>query len=134
MDDSDYEEMNRYTWCASRSYGDIYYAYRKVNRTQACYMHRILAGAVGKDKVDHIDGNTLNNQRFNLRVVSHSLNILNMRDKPERGITYLPSGKWRAQLVWRGNRVLDKCFLTREEAKEAYLQAKRNILDGYVTI
>ncbi len=44
-------------------------------------MHRVILDAPDALEVDHIDGNTLNNRRRNLRLCSHRQNIQNYHSK-----------------------------------------------------
>lgn len=74
------------------------------------YLHRIvMRSMLGRplsrsELVDHIDGDTWNNSRENLRVVSRSLNALNAgphRDSksPHKGVSWHPkTGKWHARI------------------------------------
>lgn len=90
IDDSDYEELSRYKWHAVNTKGDRHYANRSEwdgRRKQNTTMHRHLLGLVRGDVkvVDHIDGNTLNNTRANLRVCTPEENRFNQagrRNKP----------------------------------------------------
>lgn len=40
-----------------------------------CYLHRIVIEAPDGEHVDHIDGDSLNNRRANLRLVTHAENM-----------------------------------------------------------
>ena len=90
VDDSDFERLSRHKWTALVTGQNIkrIYVYRRTgwdnaNRrwTGTILMHRtILDVPTGMD-VDHIDGNTLNNQRSNLRIATRSQNLANNRRK-----------------------------------------------------
>lgn len=45
-------------------------------------MHRLITGAGPSEVVDHINHDTLDNRRCNLRVCSHRQNLRNSRRKP----------------------------------------------------
>jgi hypothetical protein len=87
VDDSDYEELSKYKWHYTNIKG-IGYAvrgsrlpsigYKQNGKVIRISMHRIITGATERSQqVDHIDGNGLNNQRENLRICTHSENLLN---------------------------------------------------------
>jgi hypothetical protein len=77
VDDADYEwlmQWNWYAWFSPRS--KTWYA-RRSNGDQKLYMHREILRAGQGVTVDHADHQTLNNQRYNLRSCSQSLNMAN---------------------------------------------------------
>jgi hypothetical protein len=87
VDDDIYDKLNKFKWYAQFIKG-IWYAYRSVREPKAgvgtrmkakrIYMHREITGATKRwDIVDHINGNGLNNQRSNLRIVTNSENLKN---------------------------------------------------------
>ena len=78
VDDADFEILSRSKW------------HTKFNRCRTPYasgwdgkkkvlMHRAIMAAKVGEIVDHINGNTLDNRRENLRVVSASINMLNAK-------------------------------------------------------
>ena len=70
VDDDDYPLVRDFKWRALNSRGFVYAA-RSVGRS-AVLMHRVIAGAKPGQIVDHIDHDTLNNRRANLRVCTHA--------------------------------------------------------------
>jgi len=83
VDDEDYEWLSRYRWCAHKD-KNTYYATRNFWRKGKWIylkMHREILGLeTGDGKItDHRDRNGLNNQRYNLRTVSRSLNAHNRK-------------------------------------------------------
>ncbi len=86
VDDEDYEELMRYKWHVG-SYGPRPHAMRKVRPAEGetvtrIAMHRQITGAPKGMDVDHINHQTLDNQRANLRVCTRSQNMMNMRKRP----------------------------------------------------
>ena len=77
--------------------------------------------------VDHIDGNRLNNSRFNLRLASFRANQANKI--PGRGWD-LKNGKYNARIYIDGQKVQLGSYDTAEEASAAYLAAKQKVADS----
>lgn len=83
VSDEDYERVSQFKWYANpgRRQGSVQSCYARCRA--AGYMHRFIMGYPSHKVVDHIDGNGLNNQRENLRVVTVAENNLNKRRKVE---------------------------------------------------
>lgn len=78
VDAADYEVLTRWKWQAQWNPGTrSYYAKRR----GGFQMHRDILGLQKGDKRkgDHINHDTLNNTRGNLRICTHSQNLFNMR-------------------------------------------------------
>jgi len=85
VDDEDYDYLNQYKWYAKLGRGDNFYAYRNV-RVNGKYtliaMHQEIMGTHGnklKKIIDHIDHDTLNNQKSNMRICDVKRNTWNAR-------------------------------------------------------
>ena len=77
----------------------------------------------GDNLVDHIDRNKKNNIIANLRVVNSKENSENREAK---GYWWCePRGRYRSEIVVNGKRKCLGSFLKEEEAREAYIIAKR---------
>jgi hypothetical protein len=76
VDERDYEELSRFKWCVSCTGRRKLYACRMVGRC-VVRMHRQIMNAPPGKVVDHIDGNSLNNSRSNLRICTYSQNLCN---------------------------------------------------------
>ncbi len=113
-------------WTAN-SGGKNFYACRKRSGTKKHeYMHRIIANAKDGESVDHINGNTLDNRRSNLRICDAKQNIYNKKKaggnntSKYKGVSLRRSnGKWLAQ-VQKENERKSKTFNTELEAAEYY--------------
>ena len=73
VDDNDFEWLNQFKWSCQK--GNKYAARRTNNRI--IYMHRFIVNCPEKKEVDHINGNGLDNQRNNLRIVTSHQNHFN---------------------------------------------------------
>jgi hypothetical protein len=102
IDDEDYDLVRRYSWCGVIS-GRNFYAQAACPINGQVKMHRLIMGCSKDDGkiVDHIDHNTLNNQKANLRVCTQRQNVYNSTNPNKsgfRGVQLLPSGRYRAQI------------------------------------
>ncbi len=129
VDDFDYKALGVHKWYAVR-FKHGYYAVREVARKRI-WMHKVLLP--GAPRVDHRDGNGLNNQRENLRPATRSENARGARGKKTgttskyRGVYYSRAprlaNRWIAQYSKnrKANRVGN--YSTEREAAEAYDRA-----------
>ncbi|MBV03337.1 MAG: hypothetical protein CML45_02985 [Rhodobacteraceae bacterium] len=73
--------------------------------------------------IDHIDGDKLNNDVMNLRIVTNQENCFNRRDA--KGYCWdWQKGKWRAQICIDREVKFLGCWDTEAQARLAYLEAK----------
>lgn len=84
IDNDDYKLVSKYKWHYADYLDGRGYAktYNRGNKPHLLRMHRLILGAKDGEKVDHINQNTLDNRRENLRFVTQSQNMMNM--KPRR--------------------------------------------------
>lgn len=126
VDDEDYEEVARYKWC----YMTAGYAARSVVKEKKrwlLYMHReILKPPKGKH-VDHVNGDTLDNRRSNLRLATHAENMRNSKKLSKnntsgyKGVAFDRStGNWKAYISVDGKLKHLGRFSTAEAASECY--------------
>lgn len=129
VDEYDFYHLSQFSWSLIEQ-GQNSYAKTEINRTTV-YMHQLILVSPSKDFFpDHIDGNGLNNQRVNLRLVTRSQNQWN-RSKTDSNVTSQYKGvyyakdrqKWRAQINANGERKLLGQFKTEVSAAKAYNKA-----------
>jgi hypothetical protein len=85
-------------------------------------MHRVILDAPRHLLVDHIDFDTLNNRRANLRLVTAAENTAHQQlqggQSRFRGVRWF-KGKWQAAIMVRGQWVYAGRFTDEEEAARA---------------
>jgi hypothetical protein len=119
VDDDDYESLSAYKWKVVDS-GKVYAArseYLGGRKWRTVYMHRVLCNGI---TVDHINGNSLDNTRANLRSATRSEQAMNRKSRTGRAKGVVQRGrKYRAYVgnAWLGT------FPSEKEAAEAYNQA-----------
>jgi hypothetical protein len=133
VDDDCFDWLSQWKWHASDQAASLVYATRHskgpiTDRKTTVYMHRVLAGAGGSEKVDHANGDSLDNRRSNLRFCDLSQNAANTKRPPGksgfRGV--YPSGNgWSARIEYRGERHMLGFFNCRIEAARTYDAAAR---------
>ena len=131
VDNEDFEELNQHKWCASwqpntKSFYAMRKSKRKDGKAHLISMAREVLGLKRGDKrqADHIDHNTLNNRRSNLRIVTNAQNQFNQ--KSPKGYHWDKSAKkYHAQIMRNRKNIYLGCFSKAENAHNAYLQAKK---------
>lgn len=145
VDDDLYDELAKHKWTAVVTGGRIkrVYAYRRTGwdnakrRWTSCqYLHRVIAGDVRGFDVDHINGDTLDNRRENLRVCDRSLNLANSKNRAVgisgfRGVTRAKSKSVRWQMACKGHTAT---FATPEEAARAYDRVAKQIWGEFAVL
>jgi len=107
VDSEDYERLSKYKWYLMKGKNNMY-VFSRVNE-KTVYMHRFIMNVDNKGTcIDHIDGNTLDNRKKNLRECSYSQNMWNLKKiygkSKFKGVTFVPSKKkWGARICVNGN-------------------------------
>lgn len=136
VDDEDFEWLNKWKWGAHKS-GNVFYVSRacyQSGKAKTIKMHRLILGLNdSKTYCDHIDGNGLNNQRFNLRACTSSQNQMNRgaQKNNELGIKGIrlrkDNNKYQARIklggidYYLGNfNTIEEAIIARKLADEVY--------------
>lgn len=91
VDASDYEYLSKYKWYAKKSCSNYYAAKSKGKGLPYILMHRLLLSVPKGSVIDHINRNSLDNRKSNLRIVSIRQNNINTKakkNKKYKGITF----------------------------------------------
>jgi len=136
VDDADFNWLSRHKWYANwNGHTQSFYAER--NRKQmntkwrSISMAREILGLKFGDKrqADHINHDTLNNQRSNLRICSCAENLRNQRKSKNnssgfRGVYWNKArNKWRSQISYNGKSIYLGYFMSLVEAAKCYDRA-----------
>lgn len=128
VDEADYEKFNQFNWCAHpNGHGKKFYAVRRSKtdgKSREIYLHREIMEDPHGMFVDHINGNTLDCRRENMRLVTMSQNAMNRRLRSDNklgvvGVSQLKDGRYFAYISINGKRTKLGRFATLEEAKAA---------------
>ena len=137
VDEADFQALQilSQTWTGINSNGKTYAAIvaNVDGRTKTTYMHRLLMDEPQGLTVDHINGNSLDNRRKNLRVATKSQNMQNAgancrNTSGYKGVHWLKAAcKWQARIRHDGKRIHLGVFDTAEQAHEAYCAAAESL-------
>jgi hypothetical protein len=123
IDNEDEKLVGSFKWYAHDSgHGKIYAARRCHKTRQFTYLHRVLMNEPKGLEVDHINGDTLDNRRENLRTVTHRENLRNhccRRNNPMHHI-YRNRERWQVKSRAAGNigtyTTIEEALKARDEA------------------
>lgn len=96
LDKSDFDSILKdwHTWRPLTCNGGVYVTLRKSGVNGTHYLHRILVNAPKELVVDHINGDTLDNRRINLRLVTRSQNSQNSDKVMPTSISGVRNCQW----------------------------------------
>lgn len=136
VDDSDFKFLSQWSWHARYNIcTDSFYAMRTTPRKKGkhfgIYMHRQILGLKrgNKKQGDHRDHNTLNNQRYNLRICTSQQNHMNRKLRKNtssnyKGVHWAKRDKrWVARIVIKGEPISLGYFIAEKDAARAYDKA-----------
>lgn len=128
VDDEDFERLNAYRWLVNAKGYVVRFEGSSYNRHQT-FMHNQVLNLPANSGVDHIDNHKTNNQKNNLRIVTHSVNQQNRKTNSRnttgyKGVSFSATrkygGKYKATLGVNGKNISIGYFKTPEEAANAY--------------
>ena len=127
IDTDDYNKIKNHTWYEN----DSGYALTRIDY-KLVRMHRLILNLEEGNQeigVDHINHNTLDNRKINLRIVNRQKNSMN---KNSKGITYQQDReKWVAQIKKDNKTYYLGRFDNKEDAINARKQAEEELFGEY---
>lgn len=143
VDEEDYDYLSKWKWCCdSKGYG-----FRTEKRSETgrqkrrgVYIHREVMSNPKGLQIDHINGDTLDNRKSNLRLASHSENMRNRKLQKNNTTGY--KGVWFnkkrnryiATIRINGQSRTIKSAETAEEAAEAYNERATEIYGNFARL
>jgi hypothetical protein len=125
IDLDDYEKIKKYTWHVNSEN----YIQTTVNN-KTIKLHRFIMNPNNSEYIDHINHDTLDNRKINLRKCSNSENLQN-RGTPRnntsgvKGVIWKKKNQiWEARITCNGKRIHLGCFTDLEEAKKVREKAE----------
>jgi len=120
VDNEDAEKLSRHKWYAVKRKNGKFHAVRR-DRNITIFMHNDIMNFITaqntKTVIDHKDGDSLNNRKFNLRKVSRRINALNS-DYSRNAKTLINRSRNGFRVVLRIEGIIKRFgpFATEEEA------------------
>lgn len=127
VDDGDFAIASQYTWSDSEGY-----AKTRINGKTVA-LHRLIMNPPAGMVVDHINGDTLDNRRTNLRICAIRGNAQNRRKQrgtksKYKGVGWFkPTQQWTASITANGKSYALGYYDTQEEAGAAYNYAAHQL-------
>jgi hypothetical protein len=134
VDNADYEWLNKHKWYVNHGYAVSGFPVR-------LRMHRLILGLDKTDsrECDHINGNKLDNRRFNLRICNKSQNQQNRISRTGsskyKGVTrHKKTGRWQAQIRHQGKRYYLGLYINEVEAAQAYNERAKKLFGEFARL
>jgi hypothetical protein len=134
VDDDDYEWLSQYKWQTLQRADGSVAAMRKTSSREpsskrTVFMHRAITKAAPDMVVDHINHDTLDNRKCNLRVCTDSQNTKNCKASKSntsgyKGVSrYVDGKRWFAQITVNWKHFHLGIFDNKHDAARAYNEA-----------
>ncbi len=136
IDQEDRSWFDQYTWTASDNGCGTVYVHRRTRKHEGgkprkIYLHRALIRAGSGQIVDHINRNSLDNRKANLRIASSAVNNINRgknrtwRGRPTssgyKGVSWSNKRKKWHSYIWFDNKRMHLGYFTEDkDAARAY--------------
>lgn len=132
IDSKDYEFISIRNWYINESGYVISWMDKKHIR-----LHRLIINPNDGFDIDHINGNTLDNRRKNLRICTRQQNSMNQKNHSNNtsgksGVTFnKKSKKWCVSIGYKYKRIFIGYYKTKDEAINARMKAEKEYYGEY---
>ena len=140
IDDEDYNLLSKFNWTLHHD-GYAQISIKINNKWGVKFMHQLLINTPKGMETDHIDHNKLNNQKFNLRIVTNSQNNMNrLKQNGEysskfKGIYWHKRDeKWYAQIRFNKKYYYLGSFKNEIDAAKAYNNKAKELFGKYACL
>lgn len=145
VDEEDFEKVSKFNWSGILMGGGTkMYACRSIyfskGKTKLISLHRFILNVTDKHlQVDHINGNSLDNRKENLRICTGVQNRLNRSKTIKstsgyKGVFKTYKNKWRAQIGWKNKKYYLGSYDTKEEAALIYNMKAIELFGEYANL
>lgn len=130
---------SHYDWSLDVKRGRVYFSRRESGKTIRKSVPRVALGSPNADVIDHINGDTLDNRRINLRKCTKRENAWNASKRKGachsiyKGVCW-DRGKWVAYICKDGKQTRLGRFALEEEAARAYDERARELFGEYAAL
>lgn len=131
FDLEDYDKIKQFYWIKEHGYARTTVRIHK--KHTRIYLHRLIMNPESGMVIDHIDCNSFNNRKNNLRIVTQAENNRNKRLSPKNksgrtGVFWLNSSeKWMVNISYNNKSIYIGLFENKEDA----IKARRKAEDYY---
>ena len=135
-----YAELRQEWYCFYAKNTKSYYAVRTTTvngKKGKQLMHRLIAGVIKGEVVDHENHDTLDNRRQNLRICTHQKNLQNKKThiRPHKGVSWRSrEGKYQARIKTNGKETSLGYYSTIQDAIEAYNAGAKKLFGEFANL
>lgn len=143
VDAEDVERLGHWKWQCKETGKHCLYAVRIRSiggKRKPEHMHRLIARARSGEYVDHVNGNTLDNRKANLRICTHQENMRHRRvsgsgSSKYKGVCYCrKTGKWLAHITVDKKQRRLGLFGSERAAADAYNAAAKDLFADFALL
>jgi hypothetical protein len=137
VDAEDYDYLMQWKWCVNIN-KQFPYAQRSINyktpagkkTTTVVKMHRSIMNPARNMVIDHLNHNTLDNRKSNLKVCTHRENMMNLKIQNKNGYIGVNKdrGKFKANVYMDGKVKCIGRFTEAIDAHNAYMKCVLNLI------